>query len=478
MPLHLNKLPELALPQNALLDFTPVQRMAEGWEKKRQFDETKALEREKLDMQRSHLGIAQGKADQEAKQRQIEEWGRVASVIDETKDPAQRQAMWGKFVSSHPQFPSVFQKYGVDPNDHVNGPKFLRSQAGLYDPQKEAESRARINMTNAHANYYDAAASGARETAAARTANAETRRFAAVAAAFADRTPTQQEWEQANQPGGVINVAFGGRMIPYDQAPVVLAQAKRRGRSIDDQELEGLGFSPETIREMKRNQQLENALGKPKVGHQWQIGEDGKPFQKKLTENDDKNAIPLPQLEANLEGVKDAFALISGVKNEKTGKLDGGANIIQKGISALPGGYFQQGLNEAYTQAEHSALQLSYALSGKQIGQAEQKRIVEYFVPARGDSQERAAFKLNAMASLYNRLIEAKRAGKYVGGNDELFYSELRKQSQALRRFDAESERAGKAPPAPQTKGPQRPGPAKPDYSGMSNEDLLRSLNE
>lgn len=62
-------------------------------------------------------------------------YGGVAQMVDGERDPAKRQAMWGRVLQSHPEMAGALQQHGIDPNDHANGPKFLVAQAAGYrDP--------------------------------------------------------------------------------------------------------------------------------------------------------------------------------------------------------------------------------------------------------------------------------------------------------------------------------------------------------
>jgi hypothetical protein len=79
----------------------------------------------------------------------------IAQLVDAETDPAKRTQMWGRVVSSHASLPANLQKYGVDPNDHINGPKFLLAEARGYVPEKDPldvqYKQAQINKLNAEA---------------------------------------------------------------------------------------------------------------------------------------------------------------------------------------------------------------------------------------------------------------------------------------------------------------------------------------
>lgn len=82
--------------------------------------------------------------DREHKMAQM--YGGVAQRILESKDPAEQQAMWQRVVKSHPEFASRLQEYGVDPNDHLTGSKFLMAQAAGYrNPLDDKLKQAQIH---------------------------------------------------------------------------------------------------------------------------------------------------------------------------------------------------------------------------------------------------------------------------------------------------------------------------------------------
>jgi hypothetical protein len=248
--------------------------------------------------------------------------------------------------------------------------------------------------------------------------------------------PTREMWERESQQGGLLHTAFGGKPPPFEQAPQVIEMARsRRDAGPDDQEMLDLGFTPEQIQAGKRARALESRFGKPKVGHVWDVDDAGRVFQREVKERDDKGSIPPAQLEFNLENLRRSFDVITGGVDPQTGKLKGGGPWMPtRAIANSPaGGYLTPALSEAYKNAEHAALTLSYALSGKQVGQREQAMIREFFVPAPTDSDEMAAFKLNASHTLFQTLLDAKRKGIGDAKRSDLFDSALVSTARRMR---------------------------------------------
>lgn len=475
MPPHYARLPELRAPDNLIIDVKPMQNALMERRKAQEFDINKEMEQQRLDqkasqfaqshgLQQKQFGLREQEHNQQMADRKIKMIGGMAQVIDEEQNPQARQVMWQRMRGMTPEFDGLLQKYGVDPNDHLNGPKFVLAQAGQYDPMKKAERESAINYRNALA---DEAADRGR----ARTMDAQTKAFRTIADHFGDKMPTEAEWNQGLQPGGIVNVAFGGRMVPYTQSQTILAAGKKN-RELEDTELLNQGFSEQQIKDMRRSQSFEKALGPPKRGFIWDSNDKGQPYQKKVTDSDEKGTLPVPQIEAMMESIKTAFPIIAGTPDRK-GNLKGGSNIIEQGASAIPffGQRLTPALDEAYRSTEHAALQLSYALSGKQIGQAEQGRIIQMYVPVRGDSNEIAAFKMNAAQALFQRLLEAKKGGVTDKARAEMFDSAMAKQSRYIMEKQAGAQGS-------QSKTQGRVPPAGRGVKSLSNDELLKRLQE
>lgn len=95
--------------------------------------------------QRGRDAKADAVQDEARQRRLIEHTVGIAQLIDAETDPVKRQGMWGKFIGSSPRFTEAFKQYGVDPADHVNGPKFLIAQArGYQDPLETQAKQADI----------------------------------------------------------------------------------------------------------------------------------------------------------------------------------------------------------------------------------------------------------------------------------------------------------------------------------------------
>lgn len=106
---------------------------------------------EQLGMQREKLGMAKQSAARAAEAAEAQRIGNIARVIDGEADPTRRAAMIQNLYKGSPSMMATLSKYGVDPNDVANVPKFLMAQAGNYNPLEEEKTRAQIEASKASA---------------------------------------------------------------------------------------------------------------------------------------------------------------------------------------------------------------------------------------------------------------------------------------------------------------------------------------
>lgn len=151
--------------RNAMLDFSPIERAIGNINAEHQRGIENRRVDEQLGFQRQRLGMEQKRFDRDNEKTEVERIGRMAQVIDGEKDPNRRAAMIQRMYQGSPRMVDALKQYGVDPNDHVNVPKFLMAQAGAYDPLGEQKSRAEIarigastDLARSQADYYRAKA--------------------------------------------------------------------------------------------------------------------------------------------------------------------------------------------------------------------------------------------------------------------------------------------------------------------------------
>jgi hypothetical protein len=126
-----------------LLDVSGVSNALTGYRKAQEFDATHQLARDRLDQEADfnnrRVGVLEQKASDEREKQERQRIAGIGQAIDAIQEPTQRSAAWQKFVGSHPAIAPLFKKYGQDPADHVNGPKFLLAEVqGPQDAYKGA----------------------------------------------------------------------------------------------------------------------------------------------------------------------------------------------------------------------------------------------------------------------------------------------------------------------------------------------------
>lgn len=136
-------LPGYEVPRNALLDLAPINNALD-------FSAQQSGQAFKAGQDTARLGMEQTRFQNEQQDRDAMKLARGALVVHniDAKDP-RRQQVWQRLVQSDPRISAELQKYGVDPGDHVQGPQFILSEAGKYDPLKELAAKAQIRASEA-----------------------------------------------------------------------------------------------------------------------------------------------------------------------------------------------------------------------------------------------------------------------------------------------------------------------------------------
>lgn len=129
----------------------PIQGGIDRYNRQAQQGEENRRADEQLGMQREKLGMAKQSAARAAEAAEAQRIGNIARVIDGEADPTRRAAMIQNLYKGSPSMVETLSKYGIDPNDVANVPKFLMAQAGNYNPLEEEKTRAQIEASKASA---------------------------------------------------------------------------------------------------------------------------------------------------------------------------------------------------------------------------------------------------------------------------------------------------------------------------------------
>ncbi len=298
--------------------------------------------------------------------------------------------------------------------------------------------------------------------------NSDTKRLKAygdVLQKFGPDPPTRDIWDRESQPGGFLHTAFGGRMVPYEQAPQAWREIKSRvAAGPDDQELAEAGLTPEQIRDARRQRVLQGVYGKiePKTGKRWTPGGalEDIPGAGKDTQNERQSRI-------TARTGKDAAdkALAYFEKNQGLGgtlkQMFGDEWEVPMGHQLFKGGLKVGGFGdagEAMKSSRQAVLELNFALSGKSVSNAELEEFLRLYMPSSMDSFKRQKWKLTQIKSYFDRVLSSK-------SDDE--HGEIVRK--AIR------EAGGSVPEG--KNGDRLPPSGRPDPSRMSDDELLRELS-
>ena len=266
------------------------------------------------------------------------------------------------FTAANQKLAEHMGGYGLDPNDHMNGPKFLAAQAGEFDPMKRRVQEAQISAQNAsamsnraHAGYYQAATEAAKAKAAPAPAPTQAENLdsynidaagnlirpgGAPSSPFPNFKPSDAGVpvnrsmpdpmrlggprddiaasmrldEGRPQPKGV-QVAQAGPPSLMDQARM---RVRQRPEPPSAENLNPLGLSDDGVRDVVLSNKIAASLGKPKVGHIWSLDDKGRPVQKKIDEKGPAAKDMSPeQIQFNLKNLNDTFKVLVGATDDK-----------------------------------------------------------------------------------------------------------------------------------------------------------------
>lgn len=118
---------------------TPLLQGMDAYQRQQNEVVDQGFRREQLGLQKR----AADRADQELadarEQRLAIKMSGLAQVIHDDPNPATAQANWQRLRASMPGMDDKLRRYGVDPNDHVTGTRFVMGEAGQYKSANERE---------------------------------------------------------------------------------------------------------------------------------------------------------------------------------------------------------------------------------------------------------------------------------------------------------------------------------------------------
>lgn len=139
----LMRLPGYEVPQNALMNYAPINQGLSSIRQQNEQDRQYGLQQEQLGMQRERFGMEKQRFASEERRRIIDQVGNLAAAADGATDPRQRSILLKRALELHPDYASG----KLDPAymDPVNGPKILSAEAGkARDALAEEERKLSI----------------------------------------------------------------------------------------------------------------------------------------------------------------------------------------------------------------------------------------------------------------------------------------------------------------------------------------------
>jgi hypothetical protein len=452
-------------------------------------------------------------------------------VLDLAEDDPRRLQAAHSVLNARPNLKPLLAKYGQDADkDPISALNYFVTEAGLYKDKATLEKedfdrqiqKARISELKARAEAHGARGAG-------RLTDAQTRQRKLEADILERFGPDPekiepQQWEELTEPGrGLIWTAAGGVKIPYENRHQFFGLAQLRkgaGSDAEDQavidDLSRYNVPREVIEEALRQRALDRSgIAKRSPGkiHDTEGGKYSQPditipkakpnAPKQLTDGEKGMAVSAYQ---NFNSAIDKLVGPIDMKKAKRDK-DGNIDIIEsprdtsKGLSmpsiaigqAEPWGFplgswlgelnfDTQKAREAMSDAESAAMNLSYFLSGKQIGNAEQLRLAKIYIPNSMDPVSQRQAKLIRGLKFFDTL---KKVHSTQGSDavKQLIDAELVKHYGAPERKEGAPDQD--APPAPRGAAPQdqpqqaparRPSPPQNDPGpGDGRKDRLKS---
>ena len=458
----LMQLPAYQYPQNALLNFAPINEAIDA-------NRQNALATRKLDQGDEHLGLERRKVDMAGaqhdfamQQAKVDDFGRVAQAINETKDPAVRQQLITLAQGKHGDLINHAVEKGAD----VNHPQFWGAMAfhsKNYDPQKDEVQRAQAGNLNsqavlhrAQAGAYNALArqrSGPDQPPADPTAGWGqdrdgnlVRSQSEVKGESQDQPPTVSMSHRDFGPAGVGSKSIPGIVVDESgnggtKANAFATRQAQGQRALDEQ--------PEAMRQRFIQSQQERAAreaayGKAPSGKAWSA--DGRLTDLSTRESvTDRQSIAIAQ--EGLKALDYAEAALTG----KDGKPATTSAIGQAFGDEyhLPGGMKVGGFGEAgraFKSAKAAVLDLNFAISGKSVSNAEREAFLGIYMPTAYDSLETQKWKMSRVRSFFNTALAARKSG---ASDDEIAGLYRSAISQGERGPEQQKQGGSQAPAAP-----------------------------
>jgi len=365
------------------------------------------------------------------------------NFIEPEKDPTRQKQLVDAWVGSHEAWAPTLREHGIDPANHADVIRFVKAEAAPYmdqqDEAKLAHQQAQTAAEEARAGYYGARTDDSRGKSAARFQSLLQQVQAAE---------TPWSWTAA-QPA--IQAAWGST-VPFEQRGQFLQQLQYAAQEGDDMAPSPSEADAGITRTMKgeaaRQKLFTDTYGEPQKGYVWAPGENGAVVQRKITSTPDQSG----------QG-----AILDEAKRTIT---EAKAKLKKSNMAGRAWGqYWDAGtVGQSVTDIQQAAMSVVYALSGKQTAVAELNRFMAAYGPKIGDTEWRIDEKVGRLMGMLEALEDGKRTGIDWDEN--------------WARASLVGSQGGNDPAQPSERGHQRRTTGNTGAQGMSDEELLRALEQ
>ena len=459
---------------SALLDLSQVNQGIDSIQRANQLAIQNQRADEKLNMQREQFGMQKTQFEADQKQRQAALLANRASVIDGLPE-GQRQAAYLRLLQGTPGLQEELAKAGVDPNDHINGPKFIMAEAGKYDPLGKRMKEAQINNLNARTNYYKTRAMPQTTTAPAakpdptqgagltadgklvfsgqpqQTAGSTDWSGPTVNAIdMLPKTPNvpgvgfmpplmklggpKEDYGATYEPGGPTGVQVAQATIPnmtdgasIPGAPSLMEQARIRASTgdvagVESDQVPGVvtakGRSDALATREYQGQTAMNGVSPQQRENLIRFRNTQRMWANIYGRNAktgfyfDANGAERPTSERTYKGDREQQALIT----RNMSVIDDATKVLKNQSFGAAGRAISGTLNygenaRAFSDMRQAAMNIAYILSGKTVGKAELQFFMDAYTPKPTDSVATIDHKVKRMKSFYDALSAAKNKG-------------------------------------------------------------------
>lgn len=344
------------------------------------------------------------------------------------------------------------------PEDLANTVMAMGPDEGLPALQKHALTRStrtlQDRLMEAQIRNYDARSQSTVQRGQATEMNAETRRRVANYDTFIDRfgnNPSEADWEAENRQGGLIPAVFG-RMVPFDERETAVRQvqaqrdqAQTGGEEPSSEELRAAGVRPEDAARRRQQTVLRWMYGDPPKNHRWRPDGTAEPIPGYGTQGERQAQTTATQGLAMLEEAEKLLGNTGTLEH-----LAGDRWFTRPDGTGGFGGFGEAG--RGYRAARGAITNLVFALSGKQVSNAERQNFMDIYSPMSTDSRETQQWKLQQVRNFFQAVVNARRNGADDDAVGEMF------RRAAAERQNGPAERAPNPKQAPPSSAPAGDG--------------------